>query len=141
MIWKSNPNLESLNATGINTMVQHIGIKFIEIGNDYLIAKMPVDHRTKQPMGLLHGGASVALAETIGSVASVIVQENPFDRAVVGVEINANHLSSAKEGYVFGRVSPIKIGRNMHVWNIEITDENNKKICISRLTTALIEKK
>ena len=122
-------------------MVQHIGIEFTEVGSDYLIAKMPVDHRTKQPMGLLHGGASVALAETIGSVASVVVQENPFEKAVVGVEINANHLSSAKQGYVFGKVTPIKIGRKIHVWNIEITDENEKKICISRLTTALVDLK
>ena len=102
MIWKSNPTVDALNATGKNTMVSHIGIEFIEVGEDYLLAKMPVDNRTRQPMGLLHGGASVALAETIGSVASVVVQENPFDKAVVGVEINANHLSSARDGYVYG---------------------------------------
>ena len=141
MIWKSNPSIDSLNATGINTMVHHIGIEFIEVGDDYLIAKMPVDHRTIQPMCLLHGGASVALAETIGSVASVVVQENPFEKAVVGVEINANHLSSAREGYVFGKVTPIKVGRKIHVWNITITDGNGKLICISRLTTTLLDKK
>lgn len=141
MIWESNPSLEMLNATGNNTMVSHLGIEFTEIGDDYLIAKMPVDHRTHQPMGLLHGGASVALAETLGSVASVVSQKNPFDRAVVGVEINANHLSSARNGYVYGKVTPIKVGRNIHVWNIEIVDDSDKKICISRLTTTLLEKR
>lgn len=140
MIWESNPDLNMINATGNKTLVSHIGIEFTEIGEDYLIARMPVDERTKQPMGLLHGGASVVLAETMGSIASVVVQKNPFDRAVVGVEINANHLSSAKEGYVYGKVTPIKVGRNLHVWNIDITDEAGKKICISRLTTMLLDK-
>ena len=92
-------------------------------------------------MGLLHGGASVALAETLGSVASVVSQKNPFDKAVVGVEINANHLSSARSGYVYGKVTPIKIGTRIHVWNIEIVDDNDKKICISRLTTTLLDKR
>lgn len=140
MIWESNPDLKMINATGVNTMVGHLGIEFTEIGEDYIIAKMPVDHRTKQPMGLLHGGASAVLAETMGSIASVVVQKNPFDKGVVGVEINANHLSSAKKGYVYGRVTPIKVGRTIHVWNIEVTDEEGKKICISRLTTMLIDK-
>jgi len=141
MIWLSKPTVDVLNSTGLNTMVEHLGIEFTEVGEDYLMAKMPVDKRTKQPMGLLHGGASATLAETMGSVASVVVQENPFDRAVVGVEINANHLSSAREGFVYGKVMPIKVGRKIHVWNIEITDEANKKICISRLTTMLLDKK
>lgn len=141
MIWLSNPTLESLNSFACQGMGAHLGIEFIEIGDDFLIAKMPVDERTKQPMGLLHGGASVALAETIGSVASVISQANPFEKGVVGVEINANHLSSAKEGYVYGKVTPIKVGRRIHVWNIEITTEEGKKVCISRLTTTLLDKK
>ena len=141
MIWKSNPDIKSLNASGVNTMVSHLGIEFTEIGEDYLIARMPVDHRTIQPMGLLHGGASVSLAETIGSVASVVVQINPLERAVVGIEINANHLKSAREGFVYGKVSPIKLGKRLHIWNIEITDIDNNKICISRLTTMLVERK
>ena len=141
MLWESNPTLEMLNAIGAKTMVFHLGIEFTEIADDYMIAKMPVDHRTCQPMGLLHGGASVALAETLGSVASVVSQKNPFDKAVVGVEINANHLSSARSGYVYGKVTPIKIGTRIHVWNIEIVDDNNKKICISRLTTTLLDKR
>ena len=141
MIWKSNPNLEILNKIGDSTLVSHLGIEFTEIGDDYLIAKMPVDQRTKQPMGLLHGGASAALAETLGSVASFIVQENPLEKAVVGIEINANHLNSAKEGYVYGKVTPIKTGNRLHVWNIEVTDEQKNKICVSRLTTMLIPQK
>lgn len=141
MIWKSNPNLDALNNVGVSTMVSHLGIEFTEIGEDFLIAKMPVDERTKQPMGLLHGGASVTLAETVGSVASVVIQENPFEKAVVGIEINANHLNSAKSGFVHGKVTPIKIGRRMHVWNIEIVDDQDKKICVSRLTTMLIDQK
>ncbi len=141
MIWKSNPNIKSLNSSGINTLVSHLGIEFTEIGADYLIARMPVDHRTIQPMGLLHGGASVSLAETLGSVASVVVQKDPFEKAVVGVEINANHLKSAKDGYVYGKVSPIKLGKRLHIWNIEIKDTDDNKICISRLTTMLIERK
>ncbi len=140
MIWKSKPTLEAINSIRKGTLVEHLDIQFIEIGEDYLIAKMPVDHKTLQPMGLLHGGASVALAETIGSVASTVVLENPFEKGVVGVEINANHLSAATEGSVYGKVTPIKVGRKLHVWNIEIYDDNNKKICISRLTTMILDK-
>ncbi len=140
MLWKHNPTLEMLNASGHQTLVQHLGIEFTEIGEDYLIATMPVDQRTKQPMGLLHGGASVSLAETLGSVASVCLVDNPLETPIVGVEINANHLSSAKEGYVIGKVTPIKIGRRMHVWNIAIADEAGKNICISRLTTMVLSK-
>jgi len=141
MIWASNPDLSMINATGRNCMVGHLGIEFTEIGDDYLIAKMPVDHRTKQPMGLLHGGASAVLAETLGSVASILMIEDLTKQTAVGVEINANHLNSAKSGFVYGKVSPIKVGRNIHVWQIDIKDENDKAICRSRLTTAIISRK
>lgn len=140
MLWKQNPTLEMLNASGHKTMVEHLGIEFTEIGEDYLIATMPVDERTKQPMGLLHGGASVSLAETLGSVASVCVTEEPFKTPIVGVEINANHLSSAKEGYVTGKVTPIRVGKRIHVWSIDITDSSGKLICTSRLTTMVLDK-
>ncbi len=140
MLWKHNPTLEILNATGKQTLVQHLGIEFTEIGENYLIATMPVDERTKQPMGLLHGGASVSLAETMGSVASVCIVDNPFETPIVGVEINANHLSSVREGHVIGKVTPIKIGRSIHVWNIAITDQAGKDICVSRLTTMVLSK-
>lgn len=138
MIWKQKPNLEALNSTGTKTLVHNLGIEFTEIGEDYLKATMPVDERTRQPMGLLHGGASVSLAETLGSVASVCVVGDPFKTPIVGVEINANHLNSARSGHVIGTVKPIKIGRRTHIWNIEINDPSGKLICISRLTTMVL---
>ena len=121
-------------------MVEHLGIEFIEVGRDFICARMPVDHRTVQPMGLLHGGASLALAETLGSVASsVIVDASKY--ACVGLEINANHIKSARDGFVTGRATPIHLGKKTHVWDIKITNENDQLICVSRLTVAVIEKK
>ncbi len=122
-----------------NTMVEHLGIEFLELGDNYITAKMPVDHRTQQPMGLLHGGASVALAETLGSVASsLLIDLNNF--ACVGLEINANHIKSAHSGHVIGKATPIHIGKKTHVWDIRITNLNNALISICRLTVAIIEK-
>ena len=121
-------------------MVEHLGIEFIEVGRDFITAKMPVDHRTVQPMGLLHGGASMALAETLGSVASsLVVDMNKY--ACVGLEINANHIKSATEGFVTGKATPIHLGRKTHVWDIKIKNGNDQLICVSRLTVAIIEKK
>ena len=123
-----------------NTMVEHLGMEFLELGDDFISAKMPVDHRTHQPMGLLHGGASVALAETLGSVASsILVDMNSFH--CVGMEINANHIKSARSGFVYGKATPIHIGKKSHVWDIKITNENDDLVCISRLTVAIIKKK
>ena len=139
MIWKLRPQIDQLNKSGESRMPGHLGIEFLEVGEDFLIAKMPVDQRTQQPFGLLHGGASVALAETLGSLASFYSIEPDSGKMPVGVEINANHLSSARNGYVFGKVEPIKVGRNMHVWQIRITDEKNKLICVSRLTVAIVD--
>ncbi len=139
MIWKQTFDLDTLTTFSKNTMVENLGIEFTEIGEDYIVAKMPVDHRTVQPMRLLHGGASVALAETLGSMASQLCLADINTKGCVGVEINANHLSSARQGYVFGKVTPIRIGRTLHVWNIEITNEDGKKICVSRLTVAVID--
>ena len=138
-IWKTNPTLEVLNDLGRGGLAEHLGIEFTEIGADYIKAKMPVDHRTKQPMGLLHGGASAALSETMGSIAGVLLINNPSKHSIVGIEINANHLRSAKSGYVYATTTPIKIGRQLQVWNTEIIDEAGKLICISRLTTMIIE--
>lgn len=141
MIWKNKFDPDSINNIGIDTMVQHLGIKITEVGDDYMIATMPVDHRTVQPMRILHGGASVALAETLGSIASVgCVDFTKYN--VVGIEINANHMKAAKEGngFVTGKVTPIKIGNKLHIWNIEIKDQDNNLICISRLTTMVIKK-
>lgn len=138
MIWNQAITLASINQLSANTLVEHLAIEFTEFGTDYLIAKMPVDHRTKQPMGLLHGGASVVLAETLGSVASYFVIADPNKQAAVGVEINANHLKSATSGFVYGKVSPIRLGRSIHVWNIEIKNEAEQLVCVSRLTIAII---
>jgi 1,4-dihydroxy-2-naphthoyl-CoA hydrolase len=138
MIWKQEFTLEGINGISSGNMVEHLGIEFTNFGDDFLVAKMPVDHRTKQPMGLLHGGASVALAETMGSVASVLCIEDPTQQMAVGVEINANHLRSAMDGFVFATVRPLRVGRKMHVWNIEIHDEQEKLICVSRITIAIV---
>jgi len=121
-------------------MQRHIGIEFIEVGDDFLTARMPVDDRTKQPEGLLHGGASVVLAESLGSAASVLCmdQEKYF---VVGLEINASHIRSVCEGFVTGTTKPIHLGRSTQVWEIKIYDDQNRLTCISRITNAILEKK
>jgi len=137
-IWKQAFTLEGVQQLSQNTMVDHLGIEFSAFGDDYLEATMPVNHRTVQPARLLHGGASVALAETIGSVASFLCIEDISTHMAVGVEINANHLRSATSGRVIGRVSPLRIGRKLHVWNIEIKDEQDRLICVSRLTIAVV---
>ena len=123
-----------------NTMTSIIGIEITDIGDDFICGKMPVDERTTQPFGLLHGGASVALAETLGSIGGGIkVYKN--NETVVGIEINANHLKSARDGWVYGKATPIRIGKKIQVWNIEITNEDDDLICVSRLTLAVIPKK
>ena len=123
-----------------NTMTSTIGIEITDIGDDFICGKMPVDERTTQPFGLLHGGASVALAETLGSIGGGIkVYSN--NETVVGIEINANHLKSVRDGWVFGKATPIRIGKKIQVWNIEITNEDDDLICVSRLTLAVIPKK
>lgn len=134
-------SLESVNKMSKGSMVEYLNIEFTEITLEYVCAKMPVDARTKQPFGLLHGGASVSLAESVGSVASMLSLENPEKQAAVGVEINANHLKSAREGYVYAKCTALKIGRTMHVWDIKITNEVGELVCVSRLTTAIIERR
>jgi 1,4-dihydroxy-2-naphthoyl-CoA hydrolase len=134
-IWKQEFTVEGLNAMSTNTLVSHLKINFTSFGEDYLVAEMPVTNETVQPMRILHGGASVVLAETLGSVASVLCLEDPITNHAVGLDINANHLRSVPEGgKVFGKVMPIHIGRKTHVWKIELTDESGKMTCISRLT-------
>ena len=123
-----------------NTLQYAIGIEITEIGDDFVCGKMPVDNRTKQPFGLLHGGASVALAETLGSIGGATKVYNNNER-VVGIEINANHLKSVRDGWVFGKATPIKINKKIHVWDIKITNEENELICICRLTLAVVRKK
>ncbi len=140
-IWfKKDFDVEKLNQFSDNTMNELLGIRFTEIGENYLKATMPVDHRTRQAYGLLHGGASATLAETIGSVASILVLDPEF-YYVVGVEINANHLRSVKEGFVTATALPLHIGLSSHVWDIKIIDKNEKLICVSRLTVFVKKKK
>lgn len=140
-IWyKKDLRLADFEHLGKDTMGDHIGIRFTELGPDYIKAHMPVDHRTKQPYGLLHGGASVALAETLGSVGSALVID-PGQNICVGQEINANHIRSARHGWVTGTATQIHLGAGSHVWEIRITDEAGKLVCISRLTVAILKKR
>ncbi len=139
-MFNKNFTLESLNKMGEGTLVEHIGIEFIEIGEDFLKAKMPVDHRTKQPQGLLHGGASVALSETLGSVAAYGCID-ATKKFCVGLEINANHIKGVKDGFVFGTAQAIHIGGKTHVWEIKITNEKEELVCISRITMAILDLK
>ena len=139
-IWfKKSIKLSDLTPFGPETMADHLGMEWTEIGDDYLKIKMPVDHRTKQLYGLLHGGANCALAETAGSVASHLVID-PSKFSCVGLEINANHIRSARQGYVTGITVPLHLGATTHVWDIKIYDEMEKLICISRLTLAILNK-
>lgn len=134
-IWKMLLTLDELKERSKNTMVEHLGIEFLEIGEDYLTAKMPVDHRTKQPAGLLHGGASVALAETLGSVAARLCLEKET-KGIVGIEVNANHIRSVSDGWVTGITKPIHIGKTTQIWEVKIYNDQHKLVCISRLTVA-----
>ena len=137
MIWKVKPDIEVINNFNKGTLVEHLGIEIIALGDDFVKARMPVDHRTRQPMGLLHGGASVVLSESMGSMASWLVSGDT-NKSIVGIEVNANHLKSAKDGYVYSITKPIKLGRTLHIWNTEIFDANENLICISRLTVMIV---
>jgi 1,4-dihydroxy-2-naphthoyl-CoA hydrolase len=140
-IWfKKDLSLEDLLPLCKNTLAEHIGIEWTGVGVDFIKARMPVDHRTQQPYGLLHGGASVALAETLGSVASAMVVDHSLFYCV-GLEINANHVRSAKSGYVTGIATPIHIGSTTQVWDIKIYDEREKLVCVSRITVAVLKRK
>ncbi len=140
-IWlDKNISVESLRPFGKGTMSEHLGIEWLDLGDDFLKAKMPVDHRTNQPYGLLHGGASCVLAETLGSVASyLVIDSSQF--YCVGIEINANHIRSVKNGFVYGVCSPLHLGSSTHVWDIRIANEEGKLVCISRLTVAVMKMK
>ncbi len=140
MIWKQPVTVEGLNQILNNTLPEHLGIEIIEVGDDYLKAKMPVDNRTVQPFRILHGGATGVLAETLGSIGATFCLEDMTKQYAVGLEINANHLRSEKEGgYVIGTTRPIKIGRRVHVWQIDIEGSNGKLVCRSRLTVSIID--
>jgi 1,4-dihydroxy-2-naphthoyl-CoA hydrolase len=133
-------SVEQLNDKfGIN-ISKHLGIIYTELGNDFLCGKMPVDHRTQQPLGLLHGGASVVLAESLGSLASNLCVD--FEKQYcVGIEVNANHLKSATSGFVYGKAQALHLGKRTHVWEIKITNDNQELVCVSRLTVAVMDRK
>jgi 1,4-dihydroxy-2-naphthoyl-CoA hydrolase len=138
-IWYKRPDLIRLNHPPMQHMGTWLDISFTQVQDDAIFAKMPVTDKTRQPMGILHGGASVVLAETIGSVASFYVI-NPDTHVAVGMEINANHLRPVREGFVHAVCRPVHLGKSSHVWDIRLTDDQDKPICISRLTVAIVEK-
>lgn len=137
-MFNTSISLDTLNSMGHGTMIDVLGIEFIDVQPDFIKAKMPVDSRTKQPYGLLHGGASVVLAETLGSIASTLAVADPTTQRGVGVEINANHMKSVREGFVIGTCTALKIGKTLHVYDIKIHDESGNLVCVSRLTVAIL---
>jgi len=138
-IWRSLRSIEDLNSTRPGTMVEHLGIEFTEIGDDFIRGTMPVDGRTRQPYGLLHGGASVALAETLGSTGATMCVDTK-EYQCVGQEINANHVRAARTGFVTGTARPAHLGGRTQVWVIDIVNEAGKLVCTSRLTVAVIRR-
>ena len=135
-IWKKPTSLPMINQTGANTAVSHLGIEFTEVGDDYLVARVPVDERTRQPFGLLHGGVSVVLAETLGSVGAY--HASPEGWMAVGLDINANHLRAAKSGWVTGTARPVHLGKTTQVWQIDMVNDAGELTCVSRITMAML---
>lgn len=138
-IWSTQPDLVAINEMAEHSMVRHLDIRFVDFGEDYLTATMPVDRRTHQPMGLLHGGASVALAETLGSIGTLLCLDTERQYCV-GLEINANHLRPVTQGRVTGTARPIHQGRTTQVWEIRIEDDGHRLVCVSRITLAVRDK-
>ncbi len=137
-IWHEDFTLEHVISLRNNNINKHLGIEFIELGPDYIIAKMPVEDSTRQSRGVLHGGASCVLAESLGSIASNLCLDMRKQKAV-GLEINANHLRPVSSGYVTGKTTAVSLGRSVHVWNIDICNDQGKLNCVSRLTTAIVD--
>ena len=135
-IWKRPVSVESLTAIHVGTTVEHLGIQFLEVGDDFIRARAPVDSRTRQPMGILHGGISVLVAEMLGSCGAACASPPGF--RAMGLEINANHIRSVSEGWVTGVSRPLHIGRSTHVWQIELSDDEGRLTCVSRLTMAIL---
>ncbi|MDH0899992.1 hotdog fold thioesterase [Comamonas aquatica] len=138
-LWLKPAIPEEINARSADTAVAHLGIEITEVGDDYLVGRVPVDHRTKQPFGLLHGGVSVVLAETLGSIAAF--HASPEGHLAVGLDINANHLRSVRSGWVTGTARPVHIGRTTQVWQIDMVDERGQMNCVSRITMAILPPK
>lgn len=139
-IWFKQYTLQDINGLNKNTLNENLGIEFTELNDDSVVAKMPIDDRTVQPFRIMHGGASAALAETLGSVASMMVID--VDKNMpVGLELNINHLGSVREGHVYGTCKPIHTGKSTHVWGIEVKNEAGKLVSIARLTVIILERK
>lgn len=135
-IWKQPVSVEGLTAVHVNTTVAHLGIEFLEVGDDFIRARVPVDPRTQQPYGLLHGGVSVVLAETLGSCGAAF--SSPPGYRAVGLDINANHIKGTTSGWVTGIASPVHLGRTTHVWQIDLHNEAGELTCVSRITMAIL---
>lgn len=138
-IWKNGFPIDLANQIGADCANGHLGIEILEAGDDYLKGRMPVDRRTKQPFGVLHGGASILFAETLGSVAAAFAA-GVDDCICVGQEINGNHVRAARSGWVYGIARPFHLGGKSHVWGVEITDEDGRLVCVARLTVAILPK-
>ena len=136
-IWSWIPSLETANQMSAGSLIGQLGIEFVEVGDDHLVARMPVDERTRQPLGVLHGGASVALAETLASWAATFTVDRARTRCV-GMEINANHLRPVQSGWVTGVATPISLGHRTQVWEVRISDDNGALVCVSRCTMAVL---
>ena len=139
-IWFTEVTPDLINQLAPNTIVERIGIEFIEVGHDFLKARMPVDERTVQPARILHGGASVVLAETLGSVAAYLCID-PQKKTAVGLDINANHVRSVSDGHVTGKVKALHLGNSTHIWQISIHDDHERLVCIARITMAILDQK
>lgn len=138
-IWLKPTELDEINTRSLNTAVAHLGIEITEVGDNFLVGRVPVDHRTKQPFGLLHGGVSVVLAETLGSIAAY--HASPEGHLAVGLDINANHLRAVRSGWVTGTAKAVHIGKTTHVWQIDMVDDSGKLTCVSRITMAILPPK
>lgn len=137
-IWFQTPVLSQAAELADGNLIGHLGIEIVAIGSDWLRGRMPVDERTRQPFGVLHGGASVVLAETLASLASSYVVD-PKRNYCVGLEVNANHLRPVADGSVHGEVRPLQLGRRIHVWDVRIEDDRQRPVCVSRVTMAVVE--
>lgn len=138
-IWQQPVTVASLNEINAGGAAGHLGIEFVEVGSDYLVARVPVDARTRQPYGILHGGVSVVMAETLGSMGAALA--SPTGSRPVGLEINANHLKAVQSGWVTGTARPVHRGRTTHVWQIELRDDSGALTCVSRLTVAILQER
>ena len=135
-IWQKPISLDILNAISINSAVTHLGMEYVEVGDDFLVGRVPVDHRTCHYTGLLHGGVSVVLAETLGSCGAGFACAP--EHQVVGLDINANHLRAARSGWVTGTARPVHMGRSTHVWHIDLKNDDDELVCVSRITMAIL---